>query len=84
MNVMAEVKITILDGEERGVVHTFTTTGETESKHTEIGIIERLRLEWNHISPYKSIRAGGEDSTCDDCKDPCVMYEKGMKGCNNE
>ena len=60
MQVQAEVKITILDGEERGVVHTFTTTGETESKHTEIGIIERLRLEWNHIRPYKSIRASGE------------------------
>lgn len=57
MNVMAEVKITILDGEERGMVHTFTTTGETESKHTEIGIIERLRLEWNHIRPFKLMRA---------------------------
>ncbi len=57
MNVMAEVKITILDGEERGVVHTFTTTGETQQQYTEIGIIERLRLEWNHICPYRSIRA---------------------------
>ena len=61
MNVMAEVKITILDGEERGHVKTFTTTGETQSQYTEIGIIERLMLEWNHISPYKSIRAGGEN-----------------------
>jgi hypothetical protein len=61
MNVMAEVKITILDGEERGAVHTFTTTGETQSQYTEIGVIEKLRLEWNHICPYKSIRAEGSD-----------------------
>lgn len=53
MNVMAEVKITILDGEKRGSVHTFTTVGETQPQYTEIGIIERLKLEWNHFMPYK-------------------------------
>ena len=45
MQVQAEVKLTILDGEERGRVETFTTTGETESQYTEIGTIERLRLQ---------------------------------------
>ena len=56
MQVQAEVKITILDGEERGRVETYTTTGETQSQYTDFGIIERLRLQWNHIRPYKSIR----------------------------
>jgi len=54
MKVMAEVKITILDGEERGRVYTFSTTGETQPQYTEIGIIERLRLEWNNFIPYKN------------------------------
>lgn len=55
MNVMAEVKITILDGEEKGMIHTFTTTGETQQRYTEFGVIERLMLEWNHIRPYKNV-----------------------------
>ena len=55
MNVMAEVKITILDGEKKGMVHTFTTTGETQPQYTEIGIIERLRLEWNNFTPYSEV-----------------------------
>lgn len=52
MNVMAEVKITILDGKYKGAVHTFTTVGETQQQYTEIGVIERLRLEWNNFIPY--------------------------------
>lgn len=60
MKVKAEVKVTVLEGEEEGKVHTFTTTGETQQQYTEIGIIEQLRLEWNHIRPYKSIRAKEE------------------------
>ena len=55
MNVMAEVKITVLDGEEKGKVYTFTTVGETQQQYTEIGVIERLMLEWNHIRPYKNV-----------------------------
>ena len=49
MKVEAEVKITILDGEEQGKVNTFTTVGETDTTYTEYGIIERLRLEWKYI-----------------------------------
>ena len=49
MKVEAEVKIKILDGEEQGKIDTFTTVGETNTRYTEYGIIERLRLEWKHI-----------------------------------
>ena len=49
MKVEAEVKIKILDGEEKGKIDTFTTVSETETNYTEHGIIERLRLEWQHI-----------------------------------
>ena len=55
MNVKAEVKITILDGKHEGTVHTFTTYGETQPQHTSIGIIERLKLEWNSFIPYEKI-----------------------------
>lgn len=49
MRVEAEVKIKILDGEEKGKTDTFTTIGETDTQYREYGIIERLRLEWNYI-----------------------------------
>lgn len=95
MNVLAEVKITILDGEEKGAVHSFTTQGETQPQHTEIGIIEKLKLEWNHFIPYryvdtdsfkyaeakKNLGSVYGSNTCDTCEEPCIMYEKGMKGC---
>lgn len=53
MKVKAEVKITILDGEKRGAVHTFTSMGETQPQYMEDGVVERLRLEWNYFTPYK-------------------------------
>lgn len=54
MKVEAEVKIKILDGEEKGKVDTFRSIGETETQCTEYGIIERLRLEWRHIHNVSS------------------------------
>ena len=63
MRVGAEVKITVLEGEKRGAVHTFTTMGDTESLYTESGIIERLKLEWNYFIPYQpEIPTGAEGS----------------------
>ena len=54
MKVEAEVKIKILDGEEKGKVDTFRSIGETETQYTEYGIIERLSLEWRHIHNVSS------------------------------
>ena len=71
MRVGAEVKITILEGEERGKVHTFSTVGDTESLCTKSGIIEQLKLEWNYFTPYKmsEIPTGSEGS----------IYDKGKR-----
>lgn len=55
MEVKAEVKITILDGEKRGAVHTFTSMGKTQPQYMEDGVIEQLRLEWNYFTPYKKM-----------------------------
>lgn len=49
MKVEAEVKIKILEGEEKGKIDTFRTIGETDTTYTEYGIIEHLRLEWKYI-----------------------------------
>lgn len=53
MKVAAEVKITILEGEEKGIIDTFITLGDTIIQYTKYGIIERLRLEWSHIHNYQ-------------------------------
>lgn len=57
MRVEAEVKIQILDGEEKGKIDTFKTIGETDTTYTELGIIERLRLEWRHIHDVHVVEA---------------------------
>lgn len=49
MKIQADVKITILDGEERGRVFTFSNIGETDTEYTGYGIIERIKLGWAHI-----------------------------------
>lgn len=61
MKVEAEVRIRIIEGEEKGSIYSFITSGETQSHKTEFGIIERLRLEWNHFIPYrKKEEKGGQ------------------------
>lgn len=57
MKVETEVKITILDGEEKGKTETFRSTGETNTTYTRYGIIERLRLEWAYIHHKHSIES---------------------------
>lgn len=51
MKIQADVKITILDGNEKGRVFNFSDIGETETYFKRYGIIERIRLEWSHIRP---------------------------------
>ena len=55
MKVGYEIKITILEGEERGKVIYDKKIGETKTIVTEYGIIERLNLEWNYIHDTKHI-----------------------------
>ena len=34
------------------------------------------------VRQYKPSNEVIQEPTCDSCKTPCVMYEKGMRGCN--
>ena len=51
MKIQADVKITILDGDEKGRVFTFSNNGETDTEYTPYGIIERVNFGWSHIRP---------------------------------
>lgn len=51
MKIQADVKITILEGDEKGKVCTFSQIGETDTEYTEYGIIERIGLGWSYIHP---------------------------------
>lgn len=52
MKVEAEVKITILEGKEKGRTFVEKTIADTEQRYTELGVIETLRLKWNKLVPY--------------------------------
>lgn len=44
MKVAIDIKITILDGVEKGRVFTEKRTGETTQEYTEYGTIEKLNI----------------------------------------
>lgn len=49
MKIQADVKITILDGDEKGMVNVFSHTGDTDTEYTPYGIIESLKFGWSYI-----------------------------------
>ena len=51
MKIQADVKITILDGDEKGRVFNFSDIGETETCFERYGIVERIGLGWSYIRP---------------------------------
>ena len=53
MKVEVEVKVKVLDGEEEGKIHNFTTIAHTQSSYKEDYIVERLNLVWNYFRPYR-------------------------------
>lgn len=51
MKIQADVKITILDGDEKGKTFTFSNNSETDTVYTRFEKIERVRLEYSFIHP---------------------------------
>jgi len=49
MQVLVEMKVTILDGDEKGREFTSKCVEETYTQLTDIGVFERVRLEWTHL-----------------------------------
>ena len=56
MKVEAEIKITILEGEEEGATFIEKTIANTKPKYTEYGVIETLKFEWNKLMPYDDVK----------------------------
>ena len=53
MKCLVEMKITVLDGKEKGRTFSETQLCDTETRYEEYGIIDQLRIEWNHIREWK-------------------------------
>lgn len=43
------MKITVLDGDEKGREFTSKRVEETDTQFTDIGVLERVRLEWTYL-----------------------------------
>ena len=54
MKVAVEMKITFLEGEEKGRTIQEKQTMDTISEVTKYGKIERLKIEWNYIHCLKN------------------------------
>lgn len=69
MQVLVEMKITVLDGDEKGREFTSKRVEETDTKFTDIGVLERIRLEWTHLHGMpKPVEVEGNICSCVGCK----------------
>ena len=67
MQVLVEMKVTILDGAEKGREFTSKRVEETYTQFTEVGVLERLRLEWTHLHGMPTPVKVEEEKYCTDC-----------------
>ena len=84
MQVLVEMKVTILDGDEKGIEFTSKRVEETDTQFTDIGVLERVRLEWTHLHGMPTPVKVEEEKSCSECVHsgrPAFMYPCG--GCYN-
>lgn len=77
MQVLVETKVTILDGDEKGREFTSKRIEETHTQFTDIGVIERVRIEWTHLHGIPTPVKVKEEKSCSDCAHsgrPAFMY----------
>lgn len=77
MQVLVEMKITILDGDEKGREFTSKSVEETDTQFTDIGVFERVRLEWTHLHGMPTTVEVKEEKSCTNCVNfykPSIMY----------
>lgn len=82
MQVLVEMKVTILDGDEKGREFTSKRVEETYTQFTEVGVLERLRLEWTHLHDMPKPVEVEEEKSCSECMHsgrPAFMFKKGEK-----
>lgn len=77
MQVLVEMKITVLDGDEKGREFTSKRVEETDTQFTDIGVLERVRLEWTYLHGMPTPVEVEEEKSCSDCVHsgrPAFMY----------
>ena len=66
MKVKVEMKITVLEGEEAGrIFKEKPFIGFTDSEVTEIGTIERLKVDWGYIHQFSPRRISYQEKKND-------------------
>ena len=71
MQVLVEMKITVLDGDEKGREFTSKRVEETDTQFTDIGVLERVRLEWTHLHGMPTPVEVEEEKSCSGCAHTC-------------
>lgn len=69
MQVLVEMKITVLDGDEKGREFTSKSVEETHTQFIDIGVLERVHLEWTHLHGMPTpVEVKGNICSCVGCK----------------
>lgn len=84
MQVLVDMRVVILEGDEKGREFISKRVEETYTQFTEVGVLERLRLEWTHLHDMPKLAEVEEEKSCSECVHsgrPAFMYPCSI--CNN-
>lgn len=77
MQVLVDMRVVILEGDEKGREFISKRVEETYTQFTEVGVLERLRLEWTHLHGMPTPVEVEEEKSCSECAHsgrPAFMY----------
>ena len=61
MKVLIDFKVTVLDGDNKGATYQRSFVEETDTKFTDIGVVEEVRVNWQYLHDMpKPVEVEGE------------------------
>ena len=77
MKVLIDFKVTVLDGDNEGTTYHRSFVEETDTKFTDIGVVEEVRVDWKYLHDMPKPAKVEEEKSCSDCVHsgrPAFMY----------
>lgn len=84
MKVLIDFKVTVLEGDNEGATYHRSFVDETDTKFTDIGVVEEVRVGWKYLHDMPKPAEVKEEKSCSDCIHsgrPAFMYPCYI--CNN-
>ena len=67
MKVLIDFKVTVLEGDNEGATYHRSFVEETDTKFTDIGVVEEVRVGWKYLHAMPKPAEVEEEKSCSDC-----------------